>query len=249
MSAPRAIALCHCFTGTLEFQAGNWDVAEAELRESISMYREIGAASGEALACHQLAGLQAARGELDAGLATLQAGEAAAERAIMRAHCLTRIYAAVAKNRLAAGDLSAAVSALESGLAMSERHGNCTTCDSLLLPAAVSVRLAQGDLAGAEAFCDQLQTGAEQYSSHIWIAKARLSRAELAAACDDLDEAINLYVAAHEAFMAVGHLYEAARSLQGLAHAYQKRQAADDKAQAQAASEQAQQLFGRLGLN
>ena len=48
MSAPRAVALCQCFNGALEFQAGNWKGAEASLRESIALYSEIGAASGEA---------------------------------------------------------------------------------------------------------------------------------------------------------------------------------------------------------
>ncbi|HLF27320.1 MAG TPA: hypothetical protein VJG32_13375 [Anaerolineae bacterium] len=54
MNAPRAIALCQCFNGALEFQAGRWDEAEAALRNSIQLHREIAAASGEALACQRL---------------------------------------------------------------------------------------------------------------------------------------------------------------------------------------------------
>ena len=46
MGAPRAIALCQCFNGALEFQAGHWAEAEAALRDSIQLNREIGAASG-----------------------------------------------------------------------------------------------------------------------------------------------------------------------------------------------------------
>ena len=65
MNAPRAIALCQCFNGVLEFQAGHWVEAENALRESIQLYREIGAASGEALACQRLGLLLTARGELD----------------------------------------------------------------------------------------------------------------------------------------------------------------------------------------
>ena len=50
MGAPRAIALCQCFNGALEFQAGHWTEAETVLRESLRLYHELGAASGEALA-------------------------------------------------------------------------------------------------------------------------------------------------------------------------------------------------------
>jgi len=155
MGATRAIALCHCFAGALEFQAGHWSTAETALRKSIQLYREIGAASGEALACQRLGVLQTAHGKLAEGLATLHEGLAAAERALMRAHCLTRVYAALARNRLAAADLSAADHALTLGLAMSERHGNCATCDALLLAVAISVRVTQGDFVAAETFCRQ----------------------------------------------------------------------------------------------
>ncbi len=176
MGAPRAIALCQCFNGALEFQAGHWADAEAALRESIQLYREIGAASGEALACQRLGVLQTARGQLAEGLATLEEGVVAAERALMRAHCLTRLYAALARNRIAAGDLAAADQVLELGLVMSERHGHCTTCDALLLPAAVSVRVAQRDLEAAEDFCRKLDAAAAEYASRTWVAMARQAR-------------------------------------------------------------------------
>src|SRR5262245_14531846 len=197
MGAPRAIALCQCFTGALEFQAGHWADAEAALGESIQLYREIGAASGEALACQRLGVLQTARGQLDDGQATLEEGVVAAERALMRAHCLTRLYAAMARNRLAAHDVPAADQALALGLAMSERHGHCTTCDALLLPAAVSVRVAQGDLAAAETFCRQLDAAADQYASRMWVAMARQARGELVATRGDVDRALACYAEAH----------------------------------------------------
>jgi hypothetical protein len=157
MGAPRAIALCQCFNGALEFQAGHWAQAEAALRESIRLYRQIGAAGGEVLLT--------ARGQLDDALAILEEGVMAAQRALLRAHCLTRLYAAMARNRLLAGDMTAADHTLSLGMAMSERHGHCSTCDSLLLPAAVSVRIAQDDLAAAEDACRQLDAAAARYGS------------------------------------------------------------------------------------
>src|SRR5260370_17224778 len=71
MGAPRAIALCHCFAGALEFQVGHWATAEDALRQSIQLYREISAASGEAVPCQRLALAQPAPGHLVQLLATL----------------------------------------------------------------------------------------------------------------------------------------------------------------------------------
>jgi predicted negative regulator of RcsB-dependent stress response len=140
----------------------------------------------------------------------------------MRAHCLTRIFAATARNRLAANDLSAADQALNLGLAMSKRHGNCTTCDALLLPIAVSTRVAQGAFARAEDFCRQLDMAADQYGGHTWMAMAQQARGELAAAQDRLKEAISHYTAAYEAFKLAAHRYEAARCLSAIATNHRK---------------------------
>jgi predicted negative regulator of RcsB-dependent stress response len=211
MGAPRAIALCRCFDGALEFQAGNWDAAEASLRESIRLHREVGAASGEALACQRLGVLLTARGRLDEGKAIMEEGLIAAERALLRAHCLTRLYAALARNRLSAGDLAAADEALGQGLAMSQRHGHCTTCDALLLPAAISVRAAQHDWPAAEMFCRQLDEAAAEYGSRTWLAMARQSRGELAAAHDHTDDALSYYAEALSAFSLADNTAEAER--------------------------------------
>jgi tetratricopeptide (TPR) repeat protein len=247
MGAPRAIALCQCFNGALEFQAGHWSRAETALRESIQLYREIGAASGEALACQRLGVLQTARGQLAEGLATLEEGIQAAEHALMRAHCLTRLYAAMARNRLTAGDAETARQVLGLGLAMSERHGHCTTCDALLLPAAVSVRVADGELAAAEYFCHQLDEAAEQYASRLWLAMARQSRGELAAAQGRIDIALDYYVEAQAGFASAGNDYEAARCLDAIAELRLARGFADDMATGREAQIEARRILKRLG--
>ncbi|GIV97081.1 MAG: hypothetical protein KatS3mg057_1738 [Herpetosiphonaceae bacterium] len=217
MNAPRAIALCQCFNGALEFQAGHWKEAEAALLESIELYRELGAASGEALAWQRLGVLQTAQGQLDPAMNSFEEGMAVAERATMRAHCLARLYAAMTRNRLQAGDVDAASSYLALGLAMGQRHGNCATCDALLLPAAVSVYIAQGNCAMAEDFCTQLAQAAAKYSSRTWIAMARQAAGELAAAQGRLDEALRFYEEARAAFTAAGNEYDATRCRAALA--------------------------------
>ena len=247
MGATRAIALCHCFAGALEFQSGHWYTAEHALRQSIQLYREIGAASGEALACQRLGMVQTACGQGVEGLATLHEGLAAAERASMRAHCLTRVYATLVQNRLAAADVVAADQALTLGLAMSERHGNCATCDALLLPGAVSLHALQGDFAGAESFCRQLDEATAKYASHLWVAMARQSRGELAAAQGNLDDALNYYAEAQERFTTAGNDYEAARCLTAVASLWLSRRSPGDSEAAQAAQAEARRIFERLG--
>jgi tetratricopeptide (TPR) repeat protein len=248
MKAPRAIALCQCFNGALEFQTGHWREAEAALRESIRLHREIGAASGEALACQRLGELFTARGDWDGGRAILEEGILAAERATLRAHCLVRLYAALARNRLEAGDLDMAEHALALGLERSQRHGHCASCDALLLPAVVSIRVQQGNLEEAESFCNQLEEASVNYASRIWVAIARQARAELAAAHGKLDQAVMRYHEAYENFTIAGNDYAAARCLWASSVIRLQRRAPRDHLIARDAQAKAREIYARLGV-
>jgi len=248
MGAARAIALCHCFAGALEFQSGHWARAEEALRTSISIFRHIGAAFGESLACQRLGALQTARGRVDEGLATLHEGLAAAERALLRAHCLTRVNASLVRNRLAAGDLVAADQALTLGLTTNVRHGNCSTCYALLLPAAINLRVAQGDLGEAARFCLQLDQAAAKYTSQIWVAMARQSHGELAAAQEKLDEALSYYAEALAGFQSARNEYETMHCLTAMAALHLTRSAPGDSEMAQQAQEEARRIFERLAI-
>lgn len=212
------------------------------------MYRQIGAALGESLSCQRLGALLTARGRIEEGLAILQEGLAAAERALLRAHCLTRVNASLVRNRLAAGDLMAADQAMTLGLTMSERHGTCSTCYALLLPAAISLRIAQGDLAEAVNFCRQLDQAAAKYASRMWVAMARQAHGELGAAQGELEDTLNAYAEALRGFRSAGNEYEAARCLAALATIHLTRNTAGDAGVAQQAQEEAQQIFERLGV-
>jgi tetratricopeptide (TPR) repeat protein len=246
MNAPRAIALCQCFSGALEFQAGHWDMAEAALKDSINLYQELSAASGEALAWQRLGVVQTARGQVDEAMVSFNEGVVAAERATMRAHCLARLYASMTRNRLLANELKAAEQYLDLGLAMGRRHGNCSTCDALLLPAAVSVRLSQGAFEAAEEFCQQLEKAADEYGSRTWVVMARQTRGELAGALGEYEEALAYYTEAYEGFQATGYDYEAARCLEAIAQIRQKRTGAAEAEMARQARLEAEQIFERL---
>jgi tetratricopeptide (TPR) repeat protein len=246
MNAPRAVALCQCFNGSLEFQAGNWALAGESLRESIALYGEIGAASGEALARQQLGVVLTAQGRLDEALNVLEEGTVVAERAVMRAHCLARLYAIIARNRLQAGDLAAADDALALGLQMSERHGNCATCDALLYPAAVGVRVAQDRLEEATAFCRRLSEEAASYRSRTWVAMARQVQGELAAAREQHDAALVALRKAVRGFRLAEFDYEAARCLEAMVAVYAARGAAGDGDKAARVRQQADRIYEAL---
>ena len=249
MGAPRAVALCQCFNGALEFQAGRWIEAELVLRESVKLYREIGTASGEALALQRLGTLLTARGQLDEAMILFEEGVIAAERAIMRAHCLTRLYASMTRNRLMADEVDAADHYLALGLAMSERHGHCATCHALLFPAAVSVHIAKGALSLAGDFCQQLEDAAREYASRAWIAMARQARGELAAAHNDPETALTCYEEANQAFKANGNEYESARCLTAMAEIRHKRKSPGDAKTAKSEAAEAGMILERLNAS
>ncbi|MEW5938255.1 MAG: hypothetical protein AB1750_01220 [Chloroflexota bacterium] len=246
MGAPRAVALCQCFNGALEFQSGHWAEAESALRESVKLYRELGAASGEALALQRLGALLTARGGLDEAMSVFEEGTLAAERAAMRAHCLTRLYASMTRNRLTANDLDSAEHYLALGLAMSERHGHCATCHALLYPAAVSLHIARGAFASAEESCRQLEEAAQKYGSQAWIAMARQARGELASAQKDFETALKCYEEASQAFKSGGDEYESARCLAAMAEIRRKRKSPGDAKVAKSEATEAAGILERL---
>ncbi len=217
MGAPRAIALCQSFNGALEFQVGHWPEAETALRESIQLFRQIGAADGEALSCQRLGILQTAQGRLNEALSTLEDGVIVAKQAKLRAHILGRLHAAIARNRLLAGDLPAAAHALSLGQALTESHGHCPLCEALLLPVAVSVRVAQGNLLAAEEYCRQLDEATARYGSRTWVALAAQAQGELAAARGDIETATSCYTAAQTGFREAKNEYAAAQCAKALA--------------------------------
>lgn len=216
MGAPRAIALCQSFNGALEFQVGHWSEAEAALRESIRLFRQIDAADGEALSCQRLGILQTARGQLDEALSTLEDGVVAAKHAKLRAHIQGRLYAAIARNRLVAGDLPAADQALSLGQALTESHGHCPLCESLLLPVAISIRIAQDDLEAAAEYCRQLDEATTRYGSRTWVALASQSKGELAATRGDIEAAKRYYAQAQAGFQDAKNEYVAAQCQKAL---------------------------------
>jgi tetratricopeptide (TPR) repeat protein len=219
MGAPRAIALCRSFGGFLRFQLGDWSRAEAELREAIALYRNIGSASGEALSLQRLGVVLTARGAIEEGRAVLEEGMVAAERATMRSHCLTRLHASLARNALAAGDPLAAEDLIVAGEETARRHGYCLTCNALLLPEAVRTRIAVGQVDVADREAGELEEIARRFGSSAWSAMALHARARVLAAREEWDGASHHFAEARRSFQNIQSRYEAARCLVGQADA------------------------------
>jgi tetratricopeptide (TPR) repeat protein len=244
MNAPRAMALCESFAGTLDFQGGEWAAAEVQLRRAIDRFRQVGSACGEALSLQRLAVLLTARGALEEARTLLDEGIVVGGRAAMRSHCLTRIHASMTRNRLAADDRAGARASLEEGLAEAARHGHCATCNALLLPEAVRVELAWGDLAQAERYAERLCDVAGRFGSRTWTAMAEHTRGRVLAARGHVTAAFEAFERARTAYADVGIPYEAARC----SMAQSRLLAAEPrKAKAKALADEAGRAFAALG--
>ena len=211
MGAPRAVALCQSFGGVLHFQGGDWTRAEGQLREAVGIYRRLKGASGESLSLQRLGVLLTARGRLDEGLAALADAGLAAERALLRSHCMTRVHASIARNRLAARELDAAAASLAEGMEWAGRHGNCLTCNALLLPEAVRVEVARSDLHAADRAAIELETIAAKFGSRAWIAMSRQARGRVEAARGARDLARAAFDDAATAYESFAATYDTAR--------------------------------------
>jgi hypothetical protein len=187
-----------------------------------------------------------ARGDLEAARKLLDEGIVVGGRAAMRSHCLTRIHASLARNRLAAGDRSAARVSLEEGLAEAARHGHCATCSALLLPEAVRVALAWEKLSDAEGFAKRLDDVAEKFASQAWTAMAEQTRGRVLGARGEIDRAFEALERARVAFDEIGCPYEAARCVMAQSRLFAS---AKGKIRARGAelAEAAQRVFATLG--
>jgi DNA-binding SARP family transcriptional activator/type II secretory pathway predicted ATPase ExeA len=248
MKAPRAIALCESFAGTLDFQGGDWDAAEGQLRRAVDGFRQVGSACGEALSLQRLAVLLTAKGALDDARALLDEAIVVGSRAAMRSHCLTRIHASLTRNRLAAADREGARASLEEGLAEAARHGHCSTCNALLLPEAVRLELASEDIGTAERYARRLEEVAGRFGSRAWMAMAEHARGRVLAARGDIDEACDSLERARVAYGEIGVPYDAARCLMAQSRLLEGGpRTGKAVAQAAALAAEARRIFATLG--
>jgi len=247
MGAPRAIALCHCFGGALDFQSGRWDEAEVALRKAVTLYGEVGSASGESFSLQRLGVLLTARGRLDEAREFLEEGIVVAERAAMRSHCLTRLHASMLRNRIASGVMADIRMSLAEGLEAAQRHGDCVTCNALLLPEVVRASLAVEDVEAAERHAADLERTAGEFDSRAWTAMAQLARGRVLLAQHRYDDGLEALTTAGTTFAEIDQAYEAARAACLQAECLRGRAGPGDEAQANVLKAGADAQFEALG--
>jgi ATP/maltotriose-dependent transcriptional regulator MalT len=186
------------------------------------MYRRIGAASGESLSLQRLAVLLTAKGEIDEAMVALDEGVASAERAILRSHCLTRLYTSMVRNRLAAGRPDEAELHLAEGEEAARRHGHCLTCNALLLPETVRVEAARGRIERAREKAMELEAIARRYESRAWTAMSCQARARVLEVSGDRRGAGTAFEAAAAAYLGFGAIYDSARCTLGRARVLER---------------------------
>jgi hypothetical protein len=205
-------AVSFAAAGLLAARAGRLDEAPVTLPEARRLFAGAGSAQGEAFSLGVQASVFTALGRLEEALAVLGEGLVVAERAALRRHAMTRLYAALARNRLAAGAVYAAEDAVRQGSELVAAHGECAVCQALILPELVRVALARERVDEAEGDAAALEALAERHGG-LWLrARARAAQGRVLVARGHHRGAAQAFLAAAAAFDAVGALLEAARA-------------------------------------
>ena len=214
------MALALLALGSVLFLTGRWADAGESLERGIGLAESVEAEQVVVHGQQRLALLETAEGRSEAARRRLDAAIERAERsssAQVRHHSRTRLYAALARNRLQAGDVDAAAEAVRSAHAVRRDVGACLTCDALLHPVSVPVALAGGRLDVARLAAEQATESGAEFQSGAWRAAAAHARGLLAIADDDIPAAVRDLDSAGRTFAALGQPYDEARSLEALA--------------------------------
>lgn len=178
----RAQSLCGHALGAVDYLLGDWESSKRSLEKSIEQAREVGSTFGVVLGQQRTAIVETATGRLrEAHERLVEALEMAgkSDSPMVKVHSMTRLYGALALNRLEADDLQAADRYLRRGFRVQRAVGECVPCDVLMYPAAVPLYIATGDLEKADRACTQLEDAANSFGSRAWIAQARYLRGVL----------------------------------------------------------------------
>ncbi len=212
IGASRALALCQCFIGAAQYFQGQFHDALENLNLARDSYTKLDAAAGEAMALQRIAVVETALGRLKEAESHIQEGLVIAERALMKPHCLVRLYATLAKNRMEAVDHKGVLDAVIAGLAVEEQHGLCITCNVMLYPITVMGYALNGDMQTARIYADKAEESAQAYGSHFFLGLAHQAKGMLHGLAEEWKPAFQLLESARQEFEAISQDYEIART-------------------------------------
>jgi tetratricopeptide (TPR) repeat protein len=246
MGAPRSLAVCHYYLGTMAYFRGQFETALEHLARAQALYRQVGARFGEAVAL-QVTGLtETALGRLDVGRALFERALEMVADAPMASHARVRLYASLVRNRLDANDMGAAIAAAEEGLALVDEH-HCI-CNAGIYPAAAVVAALNGDAARAEDLTRRAVARAEELRSPMMLCGAQQARALERAAVGDWPAAFEAVELARREAIRGGLVYELGRVLLLGVYVHLDGPGPLSKAEALGLMRQAVRIFARLGV-
>ncbi len=215
----RAQSLCEHALGAVNYLIGEWDTAEDALEASVDKARDVGSTFGEVLGQQRKAIIETATGRLSDAherLSEVLKIATASDVPMVKVHSMTRLYGALAQNRLDAGDIRAAQRYISRGFRIQNAVGRCVPCDVLMYPAAVPLYVSIGDLEKADWACSQLEEAANGFGSRAWIAQARYLRGMLLGEFQEWDRSKTVLREALAIYEELDQPYETAQAKQTL---------------------------------
>jgi tetratricopeptide (TPR) repeat protein len=210
--AMRAVAFASALMGEAALLAGDLDLAERELRESIDQHREIGSLAGQAQSLQRLAELYLTRGDPAGATRLLNRALPMARWSTMAQHLIQRIYGTM----IAAADGPEAARAIVDRAQATIGHTDrCFFCEIMFaVPAAIACADV-GDTGEAQAYLAAAERSAELWQGTAWQAAILEARAHLARAEGDTASATRLLTEAAAIFTDAGQPRDAARCRAG----------------------------------
>jgi DNA-binding SARP family transcriptional activator/predicted ATPase len=246
--APRSLALCHYYLGTMAYMRGRFPEAIEHLNDAVALYLRLGSRSGEGVALMVRGLAKTALGQHPEGLADLERGVAAAEQGTLRSHGLIRLYAATGLHYLEDNDPIAARRQAELGLALADEPSTCI-CYAAIHPVAAAAFAMTGDIPRAIDLGNRAITQARTIGSPFFLCKSFQANAIVGACRGAWDAAFSAFEAAQDLAAMHDLPYELARTLQFRAVVHQQRAAPGDLEAASDLTARAGAMLRELGVS
>jgi tetratricopeptide (TPR) repeat protein len=206
--AMRAVAFASALMGEAALLAGDLQLAERELRESIDLHREIGSLAGQAQSLQRLAELSLTRGDPAGATRLLNRALPMARWSTMASHLIPRVYGTM----IAAADGPEAARAIVDRAQATIGHTDrCFFCEIMLaVPAAIACADV-GDIEDAHTYLAAAERCAELWQGTAWQGAFLEARAHLAQADGNTGGAAGLLAEAAAIFEDAGQPRDASR--------------------------------------
>jgi tetratricopeptide (TPR) repeat protein len=211
--AMRAVAFASALMGEAALLAGDLELAERELRESVDLHREIGSPAGQAQSLQRLAELSLTRGDPAGATRLLNQALPLARWSNMALHLIQRVYGTMIA---AASGPQAARAIVDRARATIAHTDRCFFCEIMFaVPAAIACADV-GDVEEAQTYLAAAERSAELWQGTAWQGAILEARAHLSQAEGDTPGAAHLFTEAAAIFEDAGQPRDAARCRTGV---------------------------------